>query len=72
MPLLDVIQKDMIAAMKAKEKIRLDAIRLIKTALKKQEVDGGRPLDEAAEQAMLASLVKQRKESIEMYRQGRP
>lgn len=67
MPLLDAIQKDLVAAMKAKDQTRLGAIRMIKTALKKQEVDRGRPLDEATEQRLLASLVKQRKESIEMF-----
>jgi len=49
MPLLDRIQTDMVAAMKAKDEGRLSAIRMIKTALKKQEVDGMKPLDEAAE-----------------------
>ena len=70
MPLLDTIQKDMIAAMKAKEAGRLGAIRLIKTALKKHEVDGGEPLDEAAEMKVLNTLVKQRKDSIKMFRSG--
>jgi len=70
MPLLDTIQKDMIAAMKAKEAGRLGAIRLIKTALKKHEVDSGEPLDEATEMKVLNTLVKQRKDSIKMFRSG--
>ncbi len=70
MPLIERIQKDMVAAMKAKNQERLNAIRLIKAALKMQEVDSGKPLDEATELKVLAGLVKQRKDSIEMYRKG--
>lgn len=60
----------MVAAMRAKEETRLGAIRLIKTALKKVEVDGMKPLDEPAEMAVLNSLIKQRRESAEMFRKG--
>jgi len=70
MPLLDRIQTDMVAAMRAKDEMRLGAIRLIKTALKKVEVDGMKPLDEPAEMAVLSSLIKQRRESAEMFRKG--
>ncbi|MEO7144393.1 MAG: GatB/YqeY domain-containing protein, partial [Bryobacteraceae bacterium] len=70
MPLLEQIQKDMIAAMKSKDEARLSAIRMIKTALKKVEVDQMKPLDEAGELAVLSSLVKQRHESADMFRKG--
>jgi uncharacterized protein YqeY len=60
----------MVAAMRAKDEMRLGAIRLIKTALKKVEVDGMKPLDEPAEMAVLNSLIKQRRESAEMFRKG--
>jgi uncharacterized protein YqeY len=70
MPLLEQIQKDMVAAMKAKDEMRLSAIRMIKTALKKLEVDSMKPLDETAELQVLNSLVKQRRESAEMFRKG--
>lgn len=70
MGLLDRIQTDMVAAMRAKDEMRLGAIRLIKTALKKVEVDGMKPLDEPAEMAVLSSLIKQRRESAEMFRKG--
>ena len=39
MPLLEQIQKDMVAAMKAKDEARLSAIRMIKAALMKQQID---------------------------------
>jgi uncharacterized protein len=70
MPLLETIQKDMVAAMKSKDEARLSAVRMIKTALKKLEVDSMKPLDEAAEMQVLNSLIKQRTESAEMFRKG--
>lgn len=70
MALLDRIQTDMVAAMKARDESRLSAIRMIKAALKKQEVDGLKPLDEAAELQILNTLVKQRRESADMFRKG--
>ena len=70
MPLLDQIQKDMVAAMKGHEELRLDALRMIKTALKKHEVDSMKPLDEASELQVLSTLVKQRHESADMFRKG--
>src|SRR5579864_5055660 len=70
MPLLETIQKDMVQAMKAKDEARLSAVRMIKTALKKTEIDSMKPLDEAAEMQVLNSLIKQRTESAEMFRKG--
>jgi uncharacterized protein YqeY len=60
----------MTTAMKAKDELRLGAIRLIKTALKKHEVDAMKPLDEATELQILNTLIKQRREAAEMFRKG--
>ena len=70
MPLLDQIQSDMVASMKAKDEARLNAIRLIKTALKKHEVDSMKPLDENSELQILSTLIKQRREAADMFRKG--
>ncbi len=70
MALLDRIQTDMVAAMRAKDEARLNAIRLIKTALKKHEVDSMKPLDEATELQILNTLIKQRREAADMFRKG--
>jgi len=70
MPLLDQIQKDIIAAMKGREEARLGALRMIKTALKKHEIDAMKPLDEPTELQILNTLIKQRKESSDMFRKG--
>jgi uncharacterized protein len=68
MPLLDQVQKDMTAAMKARDEARLSALRMIKAALMKQKVDSPKPLDEAAEMQVLKSLVKQRTDAAEAFR----
>lgn len=70
MALLDRIQSDMVAAMKSRDEARLSAVRMIKAALKKHEVDSMKPLDEATEMQVLNTLMKQRRESAEMFRQG--
>lgn len=70
MPLLDQVQRDMTGAMKARDESRLSALRMIKTALKKLEVDSMKPLDEKAELQVLNTLIKQRRESAEMFRKG--
>ena len=68
MPLLDQIQKDMVAAMKAKDEARLSAIRMLKAALQKYQVDNMKPLDEASEMQVLTTIAKQRREAMEMFR----
>jgi hypothetical protein len=70
MPLIDQIQKDMVAAMKGKEEVRLSALRMIKAALMKQKVDSPKPVDEAAEMQTLKQLIKQRIDAAEMFRKG--
>jgi uncharacterized protein YqeY len=70
MALLEQIQKDMTAAMKAREEARLGALRMIKAALMKYKVDTMKDLDDAAEQQLLKSLVKQRIDASEMFRKG--
>jgi uncharacterized protein YqeY len=70
MALLDQIQQDMIAAMKAKDEARLSALRMTKSALKKHEVDSMKPLTEAVEMQVLNTLVKQRQESADLFRKG--
>ena len=70
MSILDQLQKDLVAAMKAKEEARLSAIRMIKTALQKAHADTGKPVDDATEQQILKSLVKQRVDAADMFRKG--
>ena len=70
MSLLDQVQKDMVTAMKAKDEARLGALRMVKSALKKHEIDSMKPLTEATEMQVMSTLLKQRQESAEMFRKG--
>jgi uncharacterized protein len=64
------INEEMIAAAKAKDKARLSAIRMLKTAIHNKEIDLQRPLNEAEALQILSVLVKQRKDSIEQFAKG--
>lgn len=70
MTLMDRIGEDMKAAMRAKETVRLGALRMAKAALMNREVERGRALDEAESQQVIASLIKQRRDSIEQFDRG--
>ena len=61
------ISEDMKSAMKAKETARLAAIRLLLAAIKQKEVDERVELDDAAVNAVIEKLVKQRKDSVTQY-----
>ena len=70
MALLERLQTEMVAAMKAKDEARLGTLRMMKTALKKHEIDSMKPLDEPTEMQVLSTLIKQRRESADMFRKG--
>src|SRR6201997_2359598 len=70
MTLTEQIQKDITAAMKAREEQRLSTLRMVKTALKNREIEKMAPLDDKESQAVLATLIKQRKESVEQFTKG--
>lgn len=70
MPLIDQIQKDIVAAMKAREEQKLSTLRMVKTALKNREIDKMAPLDDKESQQVLSTLIKQRKDSVEQFTKG--
>ena len=61
------IQDDMKAAMKASDKRKLGAVRLMLAAIKQREVDERIELDDTQVLAVLDKMVKQRRDSIEQY-----
>jgi len=65
--MLDQLTDDMKAAMKAKDKPLLSAIRMLRAALKDKEIEVGHELDEAEGQAVVSRLLKQRKDSARQY-----
>lgn len=69
-PLTSRIDQDIIAAMKARDGERTTALRMIKTALKNKEIEKRQPLTESEGQQILATLIKQRRESIEQFTKG--
>ena len=70
MSLSEQVQKDMIAAMKAHEELRLSTLRMMKSALKNKEIDKRVPLDEKEELQVFSTMIKQRKDSIEAFEKG--
>ena len=70
MTVFEQLQKDIVSAMKAKDEVRLSVLRMVKSAFQLKEVEKIRPLDEAESIALLQTLVKQRKESIDQFAKG--
>jgi uncharacterized protein YqeY len=70
MKLTDQISQDIAAAMKARDQARLSPLRMAKAALMNAEVAKGRALEEPEAQQVLASLIKQRRDSIEQFTSG--
>ena len=59
-------------AMKAKDSLRLSTIRMARTAVKNAEIEARQDLDETAVIKILSTMVKQRREAAEAYRETRP
>ena len=64
------ITQDITAAMKAREEHRLSTLRMVKSALKNKEIDKRAALDDQEALAVLSTLIKQRKDSIEHFTKG--
>ena len=70
MSLKEQLTMHMKEAMKAKQTVRLGTIRQLRSAIKNKEIDLGRELDDQAVTAVIATQVKQRRESAQMYREN--
>ena len=70
MAFIDRISEDLTAAMRARETTRLATLRMAKAALMNREVERGRALDDTESLQVIASLIKQRRDSIEQFRKG--
>ena len=70
MTLAEQVEKDLVAAMKAREELRLSVLRMAKTALKNKQIEVGKPLSDDQAIAVLRTLVKQRRDSVEQFRKG--
>src|SRR5215469_8323528 len=70
MSLVDQIQKDITAAMKARDEARLSTLRMVKSALMNRKIEKMADLDDKESQQVMATLINQRKDSIEQFTRG--
>jgi len=70
MSIADRINADIVTAMKAKDDHRVTTLRMVKSALRSKEIDKREPLNEAEQIAVLSTLIKQRRESVESFTKG--
>ena len=70
MGISEQVQKDMVDAMRSRSELKLSTLRMVKSALKNKEIDKRAPLDAKEEQQVLATLIKQRRDSIEQFQKG--
>lgn len=70
MALLETVNAGIVTAMKSRDMVTLGTLRMLKTALTMKGVEKGRDLDEAESLQVVASLVKQRRDSIDQFVKG--
>ena len=70
MTISERITQDMTLAMKARAEHRLSTLRMVKSAIKNKEIDKRAPLDDQEAMAVLNTLIKQRRDSIEQFTKG--
>ncbi len=70
MGLKERLDQDMKAAMRERAQLRLDTIRMLKSAIKYREIELMKPLDDPGIQGVVATEIKRRKDSVEQYKAG--
>ena len=70
MSLRDRLTEDLKLAMKARDQLRMDVIRMIKAAVLNKEVEVKKDLDDAEMSRIMTTMIKQRKESVEQFEKG--
>jgi len=71
MPIVEKVEKDLVAALKAQEALKLSVLRMMKAALMNKKVELGKAVDDPEALGVLRTLAKQRRESVEAFRKGR-
>lgn len=66
----EIVETQLTAAAKQQDKVRLSTLRLVKSALHNKEIDLHRDLNETEVLQLLSTMVKQRKDSIELFSRG--
>ena len=70
MALKEQLDADLRSAMKDRDQLKVSVVRMLKSAIKYREIELSKSLDDAGVQAVIASEVKRRRDSVEQYRQG--
>jgi len=70
MTLRDRLTEDLKQAMKSRDQLRMDVIRMIKAAVLNKEVELKKDLDDAEMSRVMTSMIKQRKESVAQFEKG--
>jgi uncharacterized protein len=70
MSLKDQLNESMKTAMKARDDLRLSAVRMVRSMVKNREIEQKTELNDQEIIEVISTLVKQRRESIRMYREG--
>lgn len=71
MSLFDRLSEDLKQAMRSKDQLRMDVIRMIKAAALNKEIELKKNLDDADLSRIMTQLIKQRKESVEQYQKAK-
>ncbi|HET8723965.1 MAG TPA: GatB/YqeY domain-containing protein [Anaeromyxobacteraceae bacterium] len=70
MALREKLDEDLKSAMRAKDALRMNTVRGLKSAIKYREIELMKPLDDAGILGVVASEIKRRRDSVEQYRAG--
>ncbi|MBI4456177.1 MAG: GatB/YqeY domain-containing protein [Acidobacteria bacterium] len=71
MLLRDQFNEDLKSAMKARDALRVDVLRMVKAAVKNKEIELGHELSDAETTKVLGTSIKQRRDAAEQYQRGR-
>ncbi len=73
MSLLEKINEDLRAGMKARDEVRVSVLRMLKAAIRNREIEKGGALQDDGIVAVVSTMIKQRRDSVEQYTgAGRP
>ncbi|MDN5943041.1 MAG: GatB/YqeY domain-containing protein [Nitrospira sp.] len=70
MSLHDRLTEDLKLAMKARDQLRMDVIRMVKAAVMNKEMEIRKDLDDAEMSRVMTTMIKQRRESVEQFEKG--
>ena len=70
MTIVEKVEKDLVAALRAQETLKLSVLRMMKAALMNKKIELGKAVEDPEALAVLRTLAKQRRESVEAFRKG--